>query len=413
MSPRGNILRRFRRGLSAPAIPRAPQELVPTHRDPRGQGLILALILAAMAFFWLAVRPLIAPLVLAALTAVLFEPIHRRLEARLGVATNRAALASILLLLVFFGGPAVGFAMLFVAQARTVLGDFLGLSAGQTIASRLAQLINQYIEWLEALDARYLGRVLDLSAIGMERAQDFGAAVYERLPDFLAYGASLVFAYLIFTVALFFLLRDWRAIVDLVLECAPIEPSHTLQILIRVRETIRAVFLGSVLTAVFQGSLAALAFLLTGFPNFAVWGALTAMASFVPVVGTALVWGPATVFLLTNGDLPRGLMLLAFGIFISTTDNMLRLLFLGVRMAVHPLVLFVAVFGGLTAVGPMGVVYGPLLAACLFEALAIYREHLRSAQSDDPPAKASPDPQTAHSEPSPEPRSPTPDAPAS
>lgn len=367
----------MRRGLSAPPEPQVPADLVRTERDPRGRGLVLALVIAAAAFFWLALRPLLAPIVVAALAAVIFEPIHRRIEGRLGVASNRAALAAILLLLTFVGGPAVGFAMLFMVQARTVLGEFLGLSEGQSIASRLAQLVSQYFEWLERLDERYLGRALDLSAIGMQRAQDIGQAVYEALPDVLAYGANLVFAYLIFTVTLFFLLRDWRAIVALLLECAPMEPAHTLQILVRVRDTVRAVFLGSVLTSVFQGSLGALAFLIAGFPNFAVWGALTAVASFVPVLGTALVWGPAMIFLLTNGDVTHAAVLLAFGIFISTTDNLLRLLFLGTRMAVHPLILFVAVFGGLTAVGPMGVIYGPLLAACLFEALSIYREHLR------------------------------------
>lgn len=384
MARRRDLIRRLRhRGLGR--TPPAPLDVsADTNRDPKARGLLLALALAAALFFWLAVRPLFAPLVLAALTAVIFQPVHEAIERRFGVASNRSALVSILLLLVFVGGPLTGFAMLFVAQARSVLGDFLGLREGQTIVSRISQLVGQYLAWLEELGDRYLGSTIDLGAIGVERAQHLSNAAYEALPDLLAQAGSLIFAYLIFTVALFFLLRDWRPLLELVVELAPMEPSYALQILVRLRETVRAVFLGSLLTAAFQGSVGALGFLLAGFPNFAVWGALTAFAGFVPVVGTALVWGPGVFFLFANGDVGSGVLLLAFGIFISTTDNLLRLLFLGSRLAVHPLILFVAVFGGLVAVGPMGLIYGPLLAACVFEALSIYREHRVDQRLDDP-----------------------------
>lgn len=391
MKGRRTLFRRLPKSLAAPPTPDEALDLAATDRDPRGVGLVVALIVASAAFLWLAVRPLLAPLVVATLAAVVFEPLHRRIETRLGAGTNRSALASLLLLLVFVGGPVAGFAFLLIAQTRRVLGDFLGLAQGQTLTSRLNQLLGQYFEWLGQLSERYLGRAIDLSTLGIDRARDLTAALYASLPDLLAYAGGMIFSYLIFTVALFFLLRDRRSVVRLVLEIAPMEPSHASKILLRLRDTVRAVFLGSVLTAVFQGTFGAVGFFLAGFPNFAVWGALTAVASFIPVIGTALIWGPAVLFLLVNGDGLHATLMLAFGLFISTTDNVLRLLFLGTRMAVHPLILFVSVFGGLTAAGPMGVVYGPLLAACSFEALAIYREHLRIAKATPaPPPEAVP-----------------------
>jgi predicted PurR-regulated permease PerM len=388
MKGRRTLFRRLPKSLADPPTADEGLDLAATDRDPRGIGLLLALVVASIAFLWLAVRPLLAPLVLAALAAVVFEPLHRRIERRLGARTNRAAMTSLLLLLVFVGGPVAGFAVLLVAQTRRVLGDFLGLAQGQTITSRLNQLMGQYFDWLGQLGERYLGRAIDLSTLGIDRARDLSAALYASLPDLLAYAGGMVFSYLIFTVALFFLLRDRHAVVHLILEIAPMEPSHALKILVRLRDTVRAVFLGSVLTSVFQGTFGAIGFFLAGFPNFAVWGALTAVASFIPVIGTALVWGPAVLFLLVNGDGLQATLMLAFGLFISTTDNVLRLLFLGTRMAVHPLILFVSVFGGLTAVGPMGVVYGPLLAACAFEALGIYREHLRLTKAKPAAAPA-------------------------
>ena len=105
------------------------------------------------------------------------------------------------------------------------------------------------------------------------------------------------------------------------------------------------------------------------------------VASFVPVLGTALVWAPVVLYLAFSGGLGRALFLLGVGVLISTTDNLLRIALIGRQMALHPAVLFLGVFGGLATAGPMGLVYGILLAAALTEVTDTYRTEVRGGRS--------------------------------
>jgi predicted PurR-regulated permease PerM len=139
-------------------------------------------------------------------------------------------------------------------------------------------------------------------------------------------------------------------------------------------QTLRAVVLGGVMTAVFQSVIGGLGFWLAGFQNFAIWGAMIFVASFVPVFGTALVWVPAALFLYVTDSPGSAAFLVGVGVVISTTDNLFRLILIGRRATLHPLLLFLGVFGGLAAVGPMGLIYGLLLVSALAEAVQIYRE---------------------------------------
>lgn len=333
-------------------------------------------------FVLLTLRRILAPVVLGTAMAVVLSPLYRRLETRIGGGGNRSALITLLLFTLFAGAPLLGAALLFVTQARVVLEDFIGLPEGETLSTGLSRLVAQYLEWLELVSNRYLGSAVDLREIADERLQALGAHLYRALPNILELVFGLVLLYVIFNVVLYFLLRDGRRVVSLLQELSPLERNHTRQILDRLGATIRAVFLGGVVTALFQATVGALGFALTGFESFVIWAVLLFISSFVPVLGCALVWAPAVVYLALVGGGSRAIVLLAFGIFISTADNFLRLVLIGRQTTLHPLVLFLAVFGGLASFGPMGLVYGMLLAAALVEATEIYRGQLRVRRDD-------------------------------
>lgn len=343
-------------------------------------GFLLFLTTVLAAFAWLVLRPLLTPLVLAALTAVLFQPLHARIERRLGAGRKRAALASVTLLGLVCGLGAAALGVLLFSQGRVILADFVGMPSGATLTSRLAELVEQYLDWLSRLGSAYLPETLDLRAIADLRIQRLVEHFYDSLPDLLEALVRFLAALLIFGVALFFLLRDGRHLRELAVELSPLETAQTRRVLAGLQQTVRSVFLGSLLTALFQGVVGALGFFLSGFDNFAIWGVLVALAGFIPVVGTGIVWIPAMAYLAVSGHPGKAMTLLVFGLVISTFDNLIRLLVLGRHTTLHPLLLFLAVFGGLASGGAMGIVYGLLLASVLLEAVGIYRGFARPSR---------------------------------
>jgi predicted PurR-regulated permease PerM len=98
-----------------------------------------------------------------------------------------------------------------------------------------------------------------------------------------------------------------------------------------------------------------------------------AFFSFVPIVGTALVWLPAVVILFAQGAYLKGVILLIWGaLIVSLSDNFLRPILIGGRTQVHILLLFFGILGGLRVFGFLGLIAGPLVITICLALIDIY-----------------------------------------
>jgi predicted PurR-regulated permease PerM len=127
-------------------------------------------------------------------------------------------------------------------------------------------------------------------------------------------------------------------------------------------------------TAIAQGAVGALSFVIVGLPSPVVWAALMALFSFVPMVGTGIVWVPAGVILLLTGRIVAGIFILAWGVFvIGTVDNLLRPLLAKGRIDLHPLLVFLTIFGGIVTFGVLGVILGPMIGSIFAAMVRIWK----------------------------------------
>jgi len=93
----------------------------------------------------------------------------------------------------------------------------------------------------------------------------------------------------------------------------------------------------------------------------------------VPVLGAAVVWLPAALVLASDGEWGKALILVGWGLLIvGTIDNVLRPILVGDRLKLHPVLVFVAVVGGVMLFGPAGLVLGPLLVTVTLALLEIW-----------------------------------------
>jgi predicted PurR-regulated permease PerM len=154
-------------------------------------------------------------------------------------------------------------------------------------------------------------------------------------------------------------------------------------------EVTNATVVGVVAVACLQGALVGLAFAVVGLPNAVVWGTVTAVASVLPLVGSALVWGPGAIALVGTGEVGRAIGLALFGlVVVSNVDNVFRPLVLRAVGNLHPLTTLLGAFAGVQYFGLIGILLGPLGITWFFELLVIYdREYgLVRPASAHPPA---------------------------
>jgi predicted PurR-regulated permease PerM len=179
--------------------------------------------------------------------------------------------------------------------------------------------------------------------------------------------------------AMFYFFRDAGKILGAVRSILPFDAQHQEAMIIQVRDLISASVITSLVVAAIQGALGGLGFALLGLPAPVFWGVLMAFFSLIPVVGSGLIFVPASLWLGFSGHWGRAILLLAICAGVSTVlDNVLRPLLLGGRTELSGLVIFISVVGGVSLFGMLGLVLGPILIAIAAGVLSVYRETAES-----------------------------------
>jgi len=148
----------------------------------------------------------------------------------------------------------------------------------------------------------------------------------------------------------------------------------------RLKEIVHGVVYGYLLVALLQGALGAIGFLLFGISSPFFWGVVMAFLALIPAVGTAVIWVPASIFLLLDGIFQnsnfliyKGAGLFIYGLaIVGSIDNILKPKLIGERAKVHPLVVILGILGGLIFLGPLGVIIGPLVLSLTLVVIEAY-----------------------------------------
>lgn len=179
---------------------------------------------------------------------------------------------------------------------------------------------------------------------------------------------------LLMLMTCYYILQNWSSLSRRAENMLPLNPRDTRALLEEFRRTGRTVLLGTVFTGIAQGVLAGFGYLITGVPEAAFFGALTAVASLVPVVGTFVVWFPIGIYLLLTGHVALGIVELIYGtlIVVGFADYILRPRLIGGHGEVPSLVTLVALIGGIEAFGIIGLLLGPVVVALAVAILRIY-----------------------------------------
>lgn len=332
-------------------------------------GLAVVALLAYLSFRIF--EPFVAPVYWAFLLAFTFFRVNRLVRAL--VRGRRGAAAGLMTLGVAVGivGPAALVAVAFANQA-VQLGHRLAVLAeryqiaGPTDLLRLP-VVGSAIDWLRQRFGVDDAQLRDWLVQGSQSAVQFllarGGGVLLGVFGILGMLSVTLFV-------LFFFFRDGDALVERLVRIIPYDARRKEKLQRHLEGVTRAVVFGTVVTALVQGTLLGIGFWITGVPSPVVFGALTAVASFVPLVGTALVWVPAAIYLWAQGVLWKTLFLVVWSLaIVGTADNFLRPFLVSGKSRVGTLTVFFGGLGGLAAFGFVGLFLGPVILALVLALL--------------------------------------------
>ena len=334
-----------------------------------------ALVVLVLGLAIVITQPFLKPFAFAVILAVVFFPAHERIQRRLRLSHGWGALVTTLAVIILFGIPAFLLATIGANEAFTA-AHYLGRRSAEeggftafmiALLSRPLHFIGQWIDL-----SKY-----DLHAIVSSNAQKvsvsmvgFGAAILNSLARFTI-GALITF------VILYFLFRDGK---DWAYRAGKLMPLSTVQVARlyqNISDTIIANVYGILTVGAAQGLLTGIAMRIVGIPSSLLLGLAAGFASIIPVVGCALVWAPAAIYLFVQGAVWKAVFLLAWGtLVVSSIDNVIRPWVVGGRVELHPMVLLFFILGGVEAFGFIGLFLGPVVASVLAALFTMLREEV-------------------------------------
>ena len=325
-----------------------------------------ALLLLGYLVF-LVVGPFAIPLAWSAVLAIFFYPVYERLEQR-SSATWAAVWCTIgvTVLLIAPVLLALAYAAREALQASSVIRGTLG-SGTTLLPQRAADFVRNHLP----------GPMQDMDIAGALRqgVETIATYVASRVGNLLKNLFAFFVNLFILLFALFFVFRDGQQILRATRHLIPFERKIQDEMLSESRDLIFASVAVALLIAAIQGFLGGVAFELAGLGAPVFMGVLIAFFSIVPVVGSALVWFPAAIWLILQGHWGRALIVFAIsGGVASLADNIVRPLLLRNRTRLNDLLLFISILGGLDAFGLLGLVVGPTVVAAALGVFRVYME---------------------------------------
>jgi predicted PurR-regulated permease PerM len=350
----------------------ATSPVAPATRKGRRLALAALLGLAFLAVAYLA-SPIWVGLVVGTVMAFTAQPLYRRLASRF----HRKALAAIITTLtggiVMAAGAAAG---LFVL-AREIL-IVVDIIQRKSQAASLAELIGP--QGIRLIDSMHVSREATMAKL-QEAAGQASAYAAKGAGVILTTTTSALITIVFAFWTMYYVLLEWPKMALHLERVLPLDPRHTRALMLEFREVGRSAFIGTLGTAVVQGVLAWIGFAIAGVPQPVTWGAVTMMASFIPVVGTAMVWVTAGLWLIWDGHLGWAIFVFAWGslIVMAVADYVVRPRLVGGKGQGHPLLMLIALIGGIEVFGLAGLIAGPVVMSLFVAILRIYE---REAAAD-------------------------------
>lgn len=333
--------------------------MTPSRYYARVFGLITFAVLA-----YLVVRiltPFAVPIMWGALLAFMLYPLHEKLTRKRGNNVSAGVLTLVTFLTVV--GPLFFFGLVVVRQATDLLTQFQAKAADRNLPA--VQLVLEFkpvqllLEKAEAFTSLSKDQVLKNVT---DAAQDALQSVASLSTRVVVGAADIVSKFGLTLFLLFFLLRDGKAMLEQGIRLVPMTRARKEDLTQTLGAVTRAVVLGTSITAVVQGTLLGIGFAIAGLPSPLVFGVLGAVASLIPVVGTALIWVPAVLTLFAQGQTGWAIFLILWCVvLVAGSDNVVRPLIISGNSGASTLLVFVGILGGVGVFGFAGIFMGPLV----------------------------------------------------
>lgn len=204
-------------------------------------------------------------------------------------------------------------------------------------------------------------------------AKNGGLYLYNQASSWAANIMHFAVQFLMMILVIFFLLIDLPKLMEYIIRLSPLPDDEDRLLLQKFEEIANAILKGNGICGLIQGVLAGGLFSVMGLNSPLLWGCLMAVLAFLPIFGIGLVMIPTAIILAINGNIPAGIFMFVYYLVLSLSmEYMVKPKMVGKQVKMHTLLVFLAILGGLSVYGILGIIYGPLIVTAFLTLSEIY-----------------------------------------
>ncbi len=334
---------------------------------------VAVLFLVSIAFLWI-LKSYVMPIFWALVLAIIFAPVNdfiRKKFSKLKYKSVLSASATLLFIILLIIIPSSILGAVFLKELHSLYNLVTGMEGTGAYLDSIISVLHNSLH-------------ISLSVSDIQDKLSSAISTYGKNISQLAYGVgklslNFIVKFFVMLYILFFFFKDGDKWVRRIMEIMPLGSKNEDYLLRKFSNMVRAVFKGSVVLALLQGALGGILFWIVGIQSPVVWAALMMLFAFIPAVGPAIIWAPASLILFLTGDVSSAIVLLLGGVFlIGMIDNLMRPLLVGRGTDMPDLLIFVSVLGALAEFGMAGLVIGPVLAALFLAVWELFEKKFKT-----------------------------------
>lgn len=344
-------------------------------------GTFLLFLFFVSLGFLLVLEPFFGTIFWACAITLIFYPLHQRLVKKFKGRVNLSAFVTLLICILIVILPMIFLSISVVNEGADM---YERLQSGEINPTQQIEKIRTSVPGLQANFEKFGVDIIKVKETAMQFVMNSGKLVAQKAITFGQNTFKLVLNICLMLYLTFFLLRDGKYLVDLLIRALPLGDARERLLLKKFGEVTRATIKGNLVVAIVQGSLGGFIFWVLGIPGALLWGVLMAFASLIPAIGPALIWLPVAIYLAIVGDTTSAIILIAFGIgIIGLVDNILRPILVGRDTKMPDYIVLLSTLGGLALFGINGFVIGPLIAALFIAFWGIFMREIHLMIPDE------------------------------
>lgn len=348
----------------------------PRRQNRRAARITIGVLCALLGYVAFRIAgPYFEALLTGGLLAVLFFPLHVKLQRY----THRPSLSALLATITAIVTVLVPMALIVTTVVRELRQGIQDLAPGSigNQADHLRQIV-------DTIAVRFGTSAAELETLARSRLQGAVSSIVQGTVSIATSAGSGFISLVVAIGALYTCMLNGEWLHRQIMAHSPLGRARTRTLLDTVHDMTTASFYGVVAVAASQGTLLGLAAWAAGLPAPVLWGIATAACSVLPLIGSALVWIPGTILLLTQGNTGIAIAFLIWGsAVVSNADNFIRPLIVMAKLPVSGLLVFIAILGGMQAFGMIGLFVGPVTLAVGMALLKMLAEEVRAAENEE------------------------------